>query len=115
MMKGLTFILTFLCATALVISGGAQQTQPQTMATAKMDKKSDQLLHSMSNLLGNAKNFTFHTKETHDRVQPTGKIVQVSVQREVAVRRPDGIWMHAVTQAKDQSRELRLWYDGKTV
>jgi hypothetical protein len=115
MMNRLTFFLTFLFAALFVVSGNAQQTQSQPMPTLKMDKKSDQLLRSMSNLLGAAKSFTFNTKEMHDRVRPTGKIVQVSVQRKVAVRRPDGIWMHAVTQASDQSRELGLWYDGKTV
>jgi hypothetical protein len=120
MMRTCFLLLLFLCAASFVFGSDEQQTQTkptqtQTMPIIQIDKKADQLLHRMSDLLGSANNITFHTKELHDRVRPSGKIVQVNVTREVAVRRPDGIWMHANTQAPDQSRELSLWYDGKTV
>jgi Predicted periplasmic protein len=112
-MKAKSLFFTFLCMLAFAISMNAQQTQ--TMPAPSVDKKTDALLRGMSDLLSKSNSFTFHTKEMHDKVRPSGKIVQVSLTREVAVRRPDGVWMHALTKASDQSRELNLWYDGKTV
>jgi hypothetical protein len=110
-MRRLTILLTFFCAVLLAIVSDAQQTEP----AKKIDERSDELMHQMSDLLAKAKSFTLRTKELHDRIRSSGKKVQVNVSREIAVRRPDGIWIRATTQAPDQSRVLSLWYDGKTL
>ena len=110
-MKKFAFLLAFLCGISLAF---AEQTQTAPIKPG-IDKKTDQLLHKMSDLLASAKNFTFRTKEVHDKIRPSGEKVKAQVTREVAVRRPDGIWMHLDIKAPDKSRELALWYDGKTL
>ncbi len=110
-MKRMPYFLIAILFAAFGIAFGAEQTAP----AKTVDDKADQLLHKMSDLMANAKSFTFRTKEIHDRIRPSGKKVEVQVSRESAVRRPDGAWMHAITQASDQSRELSVWYDGKTL
>jgi hypothetical protein len=114
MMKKLIFILVFLCAAWFSGMSDAQQTQTEP-TTPQVDEKADQLLRKMSDTLANAKTFTLRTKEVHDKVRSTGKVVQAQITREVAVRRPDRVWMHLVSQAPDQNRELNLWYDGKVI
>ncbi|HSE43020.1 MAG TPA: DUF2092 domain-containing protein [Acidobacteriota bacterium] len=120
MMKQFIFLLLF--ALALQGLAGAQQTAPtqteptQTMPTGpQVDEKADQLLHKMSDFLAGEKTFTFRTKEVHDKVRSSGKIVQAQVTREVAVRRPDGVSMHVISKAPDKNRELKVWYDGKVI
>ena len=111
-MKKLPFLLVLICAASLVANvTTAQQTKP----TQNVDEKADKLLHQMSDLLGNSKSFTLNTKEVHDKIRESGKKVQAKVSREIAVRRPDGFWSHVISQAPDKSRDLLLWYDGKTI
>jgi hypothetical protein len=127
MIKRLIFLMLFVCATWLSGLSNAQQatptqtsphdsTQAQTApAGPAVDEKADQLLRKMSDFLASQKKFTVRTKEVHDKVRSSGNIVQAQITREVAVRRPDGVWMHLVSKAPDKSRELRLWYDGKVI
>ncbi len=86
-----------------------------TAAGTKLDPKADQLLRSMSDLHGKSNNFTFRTSEVHDRMRPTGKMVQAQVTRQATVHRPDGLMFRASVKAPDAERELGLWYDGKTL
>jgi len=104
-----------LIALLFAISSGIAISAEQTAPAQTVDEKADQLMHKMSDLMAHSKSFTFKTKERHDRIRPSGKKVQVEVSRETSVRRPDGVWMHAITQAPDLSRQISLWYDGKTL
>ncbi len=64
-------------------------------AAGNMDPKAEQLLRGMSDLLSNAKAFSFSTSETHDRHKKSGKTGQVEFSRQVVLQRPDGLWMQA--------------------
>jgi hypothetical protein len=99
----------------LVVVLGVTMAAEQTKKSNKVDKKADQLLRQMSDVLANAKTFTFRTKGVEERVRADGTKVAAEVQREVVVRRPNGVWVHASVKAPDQSRELNIWYDGKTI
>ena len=105
-----------LSALFLVIAFGIVPCWSQQTAPASgVDPKADKLLRAMSDLMANAKNVSFRTTEIHDRIRASGKKVQVKVAREGIVRRPDSVWIHAITHAPDRDRELSLWYDGKTL
>ena len=118
-MKKNVFIFATFFAVAFAMHTFAQQTQTQeearTTPEIQIDKKADQLMHSMSDLLANAKNISFRTKGTEEKIRPSGKKVAVQVTREVILHRPDGYWLHMVAQAPDGTRDLKVWYDGKTL
>jgi hypothetical protein len=78
----------------------------------KIDAKADQLLHSMSDLLGKANAFSFTTSETHDRHKRSGKTGKVSFSRELMLKRPDGLWIKATGEKGGMAG---VWYDGKTL
>jgi hypothetical protein len=109
-MKRLIFLLLFF-SVSLPMVGVAQQTAP----AKTVDERSDQLLRKMSDLLANAGSMTLKVKEVRDKIRATGEKIQVRNLRDIAVRRPDGIWIRAVSQTPDQSRDYSLWYDGKTL
>ena len=99
------------------IANAAEPTKKSTEPTKApvVDKKAEELLKKMSDLLANSQNFTFRTKGVEERVRRNGKKVAVEITRDVAVRRPDGVWVHATGKAPDKSRDVSIWYDGKTL
>ena len=116
-MKRFAFSFVFLFLIAFAYQAHAQQTQTQEQRTTpliQIDKKADELMHKMSDLLANAKDISFRTKGTEEKIK-SGKKVPVQVTREVVMHRPDGAWMHFTSQASDRNRDLQMWYDGKTL
>jgi hypothetical protein len=99
MRRFLIYIFSFLIL--IYVSGSAVSQTPDT-------KTGDALLKKMSQKLAAAQAFSFSTTEFHDRLRPTGKRVQISVTRDVLVRRPNGFW----TKYKGD-RDFEIWYDGK--
>jgi hypothetical protein len=116
-MKRLILFLFILCAVTFAIQASAQQTQeqPRTTPEIQIDKKADDLMHRMSDLLANAKDISFRTKGTEEKIGADGKKVAVPVTRELILRRPDRAWIHIVAQAPDRTRDLTIWYDGKAL
>jgi len=112
-----TFFILCMYGSAATAIGQQTQTQeqPRTRPEIQIDKKADELMHRMSDLLSKATNISFQTKGTEEKIRPSGEKVAVQVTREVLMHRPDGAWMHVVAQAPDRSRDLTLWYDGKTL
>src|ERR1043166_600354 len=107
MMKSFACFLVVLCFVSFATETIGQQTQvePRSTPEIQIDKKADELMHRMSDLLGKAKNISFRTKGTEERIRLSGKKVAVQVTREVVIRRPDGAWMHIVGQASDGTRD----------
>jgi hypothetical protein len=116
-MKKIAFLFAIFFLISFAVHAQQTQTQGEARSTPEIqiDKKADELMHRMSDLLANAKEISFRTKGTEEKVRSSGKKVAVQVTREVTLRRPDGYWMHIVTQAPDRSRDLKVWYDGKTL
>jgi hypothetical protein len=71
-------------------------------------RKGDALLKAMSQKLAAAQTFSFHTTEFHDRFNRSGQKVQLNMERDVLVRRPNGFW---TKYTGDLGWEF--WYDGK--
>ena len=67
-------------------------------------------LQRMSDALATATSFTFTTEEEHVRPGRGPEPVRREVSRQVAIRRPDGVWFSAAGD-----REGQVWYDGATV
>jgi hypothetical protein len=87
-------------------------TQPpgNTPAPA-VSAQADQLLKQTAAYIGSAEQFTFHAEVTFDHVLPTGQKVQYSASEDVAVERPNGVYV-------EWSGDLgarQFWYDGKSV
>jgi hypothetical protein len=95
----LRFVILVVCFIAFCNLAISQNTDPA---------QGEKLLKMMSRKLADAKLFTFSTSEFHDRFKPSGQKVQLTVTRDVIVRRPDGFW----TKYKGD-RDFEFWYDGK--
>ena len=70
----------------------------------------DETMRRMSNLLTSAQTFTLHIEKTFDVVQDDGAKVQFAGAADIAVRRPDGIYM----DYGDDVSAKEFWYDGST-
>jgi hypothetical protein len=84
---------------------------PSSSATPSEDlnpTKGESLVKSMSQKLAAAQTFSFHTTEFHDRFNRSGQKVQLNMERDVLVRRPNGFW---TKYTGDLGWEF--WYDGK--
>jgi hypothetical protein len=62
----------------------------------------------MSDALANASSFTFSTEEEHIRPGRGPEPVTRKVARQVAIRRPDGLWFSATGD-----RQGQVWFDGE--
>ena len=76
-----------------------------------IDPQADKALRAMSDLLAATKAFRLRVAVVEDEMSPKGKLVQVSRESEVLVRRPDALFVR--TQGPDKQRTL--WYKGKTL
>lgn len=70
--------------------------------------KGDKLLKAMSDKLKDAQLFSFTTTEFHDRLKRNGERVEINVERDIVVRRPNGFWTKY-----SGDRDFEFWYDGK--
>jgi hypothetical protein len=70
--------------------------------------KGDMLLKAMSRKLAEAQSFSFSTTESHNRLKRNGERIQISLTRDVLVKRPNGFWTKYTGD-----RDFEFWYDGK--
>ncbi len=73
--------------------------------------EADQLLKQMGAYLGSAEQFTFHADVTFDHVLPTGQKLQFGATEDVALQRPNGLYI----EWSGDLGSRQFWYDGKTV
>ncbi len=86
---------------------GCQGSDSQKESSGDIDPQAQQALKAMSDLLGNAKSFSFHTVGQMDEVAQTGQLVQLSRESDVRVTRPNKLSVD--TEGDDVSRSA--WYD----
>ena len=113
-------------AVAFAISGpawvqvtGAQSLQaaPSAQAQAADDaalalaKQADQLLREMGAYIGSAEQFTFHADITFDHVLPSGQKLQFSAAEDVALQRPNRLYVAWNGDLGDR----QFWYDGRSI
>jgi hypothetical protein len=97
-------LLMMAAMTAAVV--GCSATTPQTRAD--IDPSADKALRQMSDTLATARQFSYESRVTADRISPNGQIVQVTRHAKVIVARPDKI--HAEVVGDDGRHSL--WYNG---
>jgi hypothetical protein len=75
-----------------------------------VEERADRLLKQMGAYIGSAEQFTFHADITFDHVLPSGQKLQFSAIENVALKRPNGLYIEWSGDLGDR----KLWYDGKT-
>jgi hypothetical protein len=65
----------------------------------------------MATYLGSAEQFTFRADVTFDHVLPTGQKLQFTATEDVALRRPNGLYI----EWRGDLGNRQFWYDGKAV
>jgi hypothetical protein len=86
-------------------------TAPSAIPAPAVAADADRLLKEMANYIGSAEHFTFHADVTFDHVLPTGQKLQFMAMQDVALQRPNGVYI-------EWSGDLgarQFWYDGKDV
>ena len=73
--------------------------------------EADRVLKQMSAYIGSADQFTFHADVTFDHVMPSGQKLQFSASEDVALQRPNGLYVEWTGELGNR----QFWYDGKTV
>src|SRR5579872_1034915 len=101
---------------ALVVA--AQNAPPQANASQAQGPgvpvvapDAELMLKQMAAYIGSAEQFTFQADITFDHVLPSGQKLQFSALEEVALQRPNGLYV-------DWSGDLgerQFWYDGKSI
>ena len=103
--------MRYFCMTLVLLSvfalTGCQGSDSPTQASADIDPQAAQALKAMSDLLGNARSFSFHAVGQMDEVVETGQLVQLSRESDVSVTRPSKLFVD--TEGDDVSRSA--WYD----
>jgi hypothetical protein len=106
----------------LVFAGGwhaAAQTRPagappstsREIPAPVVADAADRLLKQMAAYIGSAEQFTFSADITFDHVLPTGQKLQFSAVENIALQRPNGLYIEWSGDLGDR----RFWYNGKTV
>src|SRR5262245_243178 len=70
----------------------------------------DRLLKQMGAYVGSAEQFTFRADITFDHVLPSGQKLQFAAVENVALQRPNGLYIEWSGDLGDR----KFWYDGKT-
>jgi len=70
----------------------------------------DRLLKQMGAYVGSADQFTFRADITFDHVLPSGQKLQFAAVENVALQRPNGLYIEWTGDLGDR----KFWYDGKT-
>jgi hypothetical protein len=108
-------------ATAIVVLAMAVQTAAQTrppvsaspptaIPAPAVAEAADRLLKQMGAYIGSAEQFTFHADITFDHVLPSGQKLQFTAIENVALQRPNGLYIEWSGDLGDR----QFWYDGKT-
>jgi hypothetical protein len=74
-------------------------------------ESADRLLRQMSDYIGSAEHFTFRADVTFDHVLPSGQKLQFSATEEVALERPNGLYI----EWNSDLGQRQFWYDGKAM
>jgi hypothetical protein len=75
-----------------------------------VEERADRLLKQMGDYIASAQQFTFHADITFDHVLPTGQKLQFSAMENVALQRPNELYIEWSGDLGDR----KFWYDGKT-
>lgn len=101
---------------ALVVA--AQNAPPQANASQAQGPgvpvvapDAELMLKQMAAYIGSAEQFTFQADITFDHVLPSGQKLQFSAVEEVALQRPNGLYVDWNGDLGDR----QFWYDGKSV
>ena len=85
---------------------------PQASAAAPVvAPQAEQLLKQVSAYVGSADQFTFHANITFDHVLPSGQKLQYGAREDVAVHRPNRVYV----EWRGDLGDRRFWYDGASV
>jgi hypothetical protein len=101
-------------ATVVMISGSGwvqianAQNAPVAPAVAE---QADRLLRQMGAYIGSAPQFTFHADIAFDHVLPSGQKLQFSAAEDVALQRPNRLYVEWTGDLGDR----QFWYDGTSV
>jgi hypothetical protein len=89
----------------------AQSASPTSAAPPGDMEAPVQQLKEMGAYIGSAEQFTFRADITFDHMLPSGQQLQFSATENVALRRPNGLYI----EWSGDLGERQFWYDGKTV
>jgi hypothetical protein len=81
------------------------------MPAPQVAEAADRLLKQMGAYVGSADQFTFRAAITFDHVLPSGQKVQFAANENVALQRPDRLYVEWTGDLGDR----QFWYDGKKV
>ncbi|HUL88816.1 MAG TPA: DUF2092 domain-containing protein [Pseudolabrys sp.] len=87
--------------------GSVAAISPSAPAVAEA---ADRLLKQMGAYIGSAERFTFHADVMFDHVLPTGQKLQFSATEDVALQRPNGLYVEWSSDLGNR----QFWYDGKS-
>jgi len=105
-----------------LLAGGSHttaQTRPPTASTPPAStavppptvvEAADRLLKQMGAYVGSAEQLTFRADITFDHVLPSGQKLQFAAVENVALQRPNGLYIEWSGDLGDR----KFWYDGKT-
>ena len=110
---------TLIAATASVHRAAAQtgptppagQQPPAASEAPIVAPRADTLLKQMADYIGSAQQFTFHADISFDHVLPSGQKLQYMASEDVALKRPDGLYV----EWSGDLGQRQFWYDGKSV
>ena len=91
-------------------SPGAPRTSAAIPAP-QVAEAADRLLKQMGAYIGSAEQFTFRAAITFDHVLPSGQKVQFAANENVALQRPDRLYVEWTGDLGNR----QFWYDGKKV
>jgi hypothetical protein len=118
-LNGMIAVAFIISAPAWVQVVGAQNTPaapsappaaPNATAPA-VAVQADRLLKQMGAYIGSAEQFTFHADITFDHVLPSGQKLQFSAAEDVALQRPNRLYVEWTGDLGDR----QFWYDGTSI
>ncbi|MEB2346558.1 MAG: DUF2092 domain-containing protein [Deltaproteobacteria bacterium] len=107
------------CAVAFALAVAALAAPPAIGAEEEadpsrppiVDPRADRLLRAMGDVLAAASQFSFRARIEYDQVLPSGQKVELGALQDVAVRRPDRVYV----EYEGDAGANRLWYDGRQI
>jgi len=104
-----TVLTGMLC---LALATPAFATEEQRAAVKRLiEPRAEAVLRGMSSYLAASQEFSFHAEITRDEVLPSGQKLQFGASGDLAVQRPDRLYVEIHGDTVDK----RFWYDGKQV
>jgi hypothetical protein len=103
-----------ICVQGVGAQNDSEPNPPASTANAAVPvvaEQADRLLRQMSDYIGTADQFTFHADINFDHVLPSGQKLQFSATEDVALRRPDRLYVEWHSDLGDR----QFWYGGKSI